>query len=161
VACQYPTSSHVQAFPSPQAQPWTQHILQAQHSGVYFPGAPHRVDGFMDTSPGVPPMDAIPHFSTRDQSPGQQSRRSSVAGLGLLFSAHQEYTRSNATSSQPPDMKPPPLSHSPLRNHPVPNSSPTTGDTCVHNNYLSVVFLIFEQALRRPVWSLGEPRTWK
>ena len=29
MACQYPTSSHAQAFPSLQAQPWTQHILQA------------------------------------------------------------------------------------------------------------------------------------
>lgn len=123
--------------------PSTQHSL-TQHSGVYFSGAPPRVVGFMDTPPSAPPIDAIPHFSTHDQSPGQQSRRSSVPGLGLLLPSHQEYTRSSVTSSQTLDMKPPTASHSPLRNHPVPNSSPTTGDMYVHNTYHSVVLLIFE-----------------
>jgi hypothetical protein len=139
--------------------PATQHSLML-HSGEYFSGALTRVDGFMDTPPTAP-NDAIPHFSTRDQSPGLQPRRSSVPGLGLLFPVHQEYTRSSFTSSQPLDMKPPTLSHSSLRNHPVPNSSPTTSDTCVHNNYHSVMLLIFEQIFRGPAWSFGEPRTWE
>ena len=87
----------------------------------------------MDTPPSAPAIEPIPHFSTHDQSPGLQSRRSSVPGLGLLLPAHQEYIRSSVTSSQPVDMKPPPISHSHLRDHPVPNSSPTIGNMCVHN----------------------------
>jgi len=139
--------------------PKTQHSL-TWNLGVYFSGAPPRIVGFMDTPPSAPPIDAIPHFSTHDQSPALHSRRSSVAGLGLLLPAHQEYNRSSATSSHPLDMKPPTVSHS-LQNRPVPNSSPTTGDMCVHNNFHSVVLLILQQAIRRSVWSLGELRTWK
>ena len=121
--------------------PHTQHSL-TWTSGVYFPGAPPRIVGFMDTPPGAPPIDTTPHFSTHDQSPGLPSRRSSVPGLGLLLPAHHEYTRSSVTSSQPLDMKPPTMSHSFLRNHPVPNSSPTIGDMCVHISYHSVALLI-------------------
>jgi hypothetical protein len=137
--------------------PATQTFFDAD-SGVYYSGAPTRVDGFMDAPSSAPPNDALPHFSTHDQSP-EQRRRSSVPGLGLLFPAHQDYTRSGVTSSQPFDVKPPTLSHSPLRNHPVPNSSPTTGDMCVHSIHHSVMLLIFEQTFRGP--ALGEPRTWE
>ena len=137
--------------------PKTQHSL-TWNLGVYLSGAPHRIVGFMDTPQNAPPIDAITHFSSHDQSPGLHSRRPSVAGLGLLL---PEYSRSSVTSSHPLDMKPPTVSHNPLRNNPVPNSSPTTGDMCVHNNCRSVVLLILHQAIRRSVWSLGEPRTWK
>ena len=115
----------------------------------------------MGTPPGASPIDAIPHFSTHNQSPGLQSRRSSVTGLGLLLPAHHEYTRSSVTSSQSRDMKPPTMSHSFLRNHPVPNSSPTIGNKYVHISYHSMALLILQQAIRGPVWSLGEPGTWK
>lgn len=137
--------------------PKTQHSL-TWNLGVYLSGAPHRIVGFMDTPPSAPPIDAVTHFSTHDQSPEQHSRRSSAAGLGLLL---PEYSRSNVTSSHSLDMRPPTVSHAPLRNHPVPNSSPTTGDMCVRNNRRSVVLLILQQAIRRSVWSLGELRTWK
>ena len=140
--------------------PHTQHSL-TWNSGVFFPGAPPRIVGFMDTPPGAPPIDAISHCSTHDQSPGLHSRRSSAGGLGLVLPAHHEYTRSGATSSQSLDMKPPAVSHSFLRNNPVPNSSPTIGDMYVHINYRSVALLIVQQAILGPFWSLGEPRTWK
>ena len=129
------------------------------HAGVYYPGAPTRVVGFMDTSPIARPIDAIPHFPTHDQSPGLQNRRPSGHGLGLLLPQHQEYSRSNISSSQPLDMKHSTVSHSPLPDQPIPNAS--INDMYVHSDYHSRVSLRFQQALHGPVWSLGEPRTRK
>ena len=116
----------------------------------------------MDTSPITRPIDGISHYPTHDQSPRLQPRR--FSGLGLLLPQqpqHQEYSRSNVSSFQSLDMKSSTALHSPLPDQPIPNSSATINDMYVYSDYHSLVPLIFQQALYGPVWSLGEPRTWK